>query len=459
MRKIKFLIAMLIGKLSAFGLRLFGRNATYLPGLIALKISPDLIGHFKKPDILICVTGTNGKTTTSNFITSVLRSAGCKVTSNSFGSNVQAGVATVLMMNSTFTGKHKNEIAVIEVDERSSLLIYPYMAPDYIICNNIMRDSLKRNAHTDFITYILSAAIPRSTKLILNADDIICSEIAPQCKERIYFGMDAEKQKSPGKMQAKDIVYCPVCGGRLSAEYIRYDHIGRVHCESCGFRSRERDFVVTEIDRENGTFTVASTQAPAHCDRKYKLINDNVVNVYNLCGAIALLTQIGIPYEEVVKAFRDAEIVKTRFTKETFGDVGLTMILAKGQNPVAVSRVFSYVSACPGENKCLLIMVDDKADNTNNVENTCWLYDLDYSPLMSEGIQEVIFAGKRCYDHALRCAMTGIAPDKLIFTPEVSNSVNLIDTGRYKDIYLLYDNYLLQDARREAKTLKERCSQ
>ncbi len=450
MKTLRFLFAMVAAKCAALGLRLLGRNATYLPGLIAVKLAPDFIGHLKKPETLICVTGTNGKTTTSNFITSVLKSTGKRVTNNSFGSNVQAGVAAALLLNANLFGKPKNDVAVIEVDERSSLKIYPYITPDYIVINNIMRDSLKRNAHTEFISFILNSAIPKESTLILNADDIICSHLAPQCEKRIYFGMDAEKPDHTEGMAAKDIVYCPACGGRLVAEYIRYNHIGRVKCERCGYGTPDRDFTVTAIDRENGTFTVNGED--------YKLVNDNIVNVFNFCGAIALLTTLGVTHAEIVKAFETAEIVKTRFVSEALGGGrSLTMILSKGQNPVAVSRVFSYVSKCEGDDKCLLVMVDDKADNTNNVENTCWLYDLDYRPLLDKGIGQIIFAGKRCYEHQLRCAMTGIPAAKTAFVPEVAGSVNAIDLDRFKDIYLLYDNYLLDDARREEKALKGRC--
>ncbi len=74
---------------------------------------------------MIAVTGTNGKTTVSNLITSVLKENGYDVTNNSLGSNVQAGVATVLLQDSTLSGKAKKKIAVLEVDERSSLRIYP----------------------------------------------------------------------------------------------------------------------------------------------------------------------------------------------------------------------------------------------------------------------------------------------------------------------------------------------
>ena len=127
MKRIRFYIAMVAGKLSLMALKLLGRNATYLPGKIALAIDKDFLGGLTPPKTVIAVTGTNGKTTVSNLLNSILIANGYSVTNNSLGSNVQAGIATCLMEDAFFSGKPKKDIAVLEVDERSSLRIYPYI--------------------------------------------------------------------------------------------------------------------------------------------------------------------------------------------------------------------------------------------------------------------------------------------------------------------------------------------
>ena len=452
MGELKFWIAMAVSKLAAFVLRLFGRNASHLPGRIALKVCKDFIGRLQKPQTLICVTGTNGKTTTSNFIADALTAAGKHVTNNAFGSNVAAGVATALLTHSTFGGKHKNEYAVIEVDERSSLRVYPYMTPDYIICNNIMRDSVKRNAHTEFISYILTSAIPAETRLVLNADDPLCACIAPQCGERYYFGVTADVPDQPADAMASDAHYCPKCGAPLEADYRRFQHIGRYRCTACGFASPAPDAAVTRIDRVRGVFTVR--QGERQTD--YPLTSDNIVNIYNLCGCIALLTRLGLTETDISRALESAAVVRTRFEEVSAGDLHVTMILAKGQNPVAVSGVFRYVASRPEPEKCVLLIIDDKADNINNSENCSWFYDLDYAPLGDPGIARLIFAGKRQKDHILRAAMTGIDPDKIETVESVRDCSRLVDTGRYKNIFILYDNYFLDEARREEALLLER---
>ena len=256
MKRIRFMLAMLAGKLSLFLLKLLNRTASYTPGFIALKIFPDFLGALQMPKTVICVTGTNGKTTTSNLLADVLRECGYTVTNNSAGSNVQAGVATALLENSDIRGRHKNEIAVLEVDERSSIKVYSYISPDFLICNNIMRDSLKRNAHTDFIVHVINKSLSRNTRVILNADDLICCSVAENNEDKIYFGVEANKPEIWDESSPRDIYYCPICGNKLQAEYIRFNHIGRFSCTGCDYSSPKRNYIVSKIDPSNNSFSV-----------------------------------------------------------------------------------------------------------------------------------------------------------------------------------------------------------
>ncbi len=442
MRKIRFIIAMLAGKAALFLLKLLKRTASYTPGYVALKIYPDFLGSLQMPKKVICVTGTNGKTTTSNLLADVLRDCGYSVTNNSAGSNVQAGVATALLADATISGKPTKKIAVLEVDERSSIKVYSYISPDYLVCNNIMRDSLKRNAHTDFIVYIINKALSPNTHIILNADDLICCSVAEANVKKTYFGMDANKPLTWDTNAPRDIYYCPICGNKLEPEYIRYNHIGRFECTGCDFASPKRDYTVTAIDVEHSTFTVEH-KGQAH---DYKLVNDNIVNVYNCCGAIAVLSEFGLSYEQISGALQKQKIVKSRFDTLTAGKLNITMQLAKGQNPIACARAYSYVTGCPAEKKSLLIMVDDKSDNNGNSESVCWIYDCDYSALTNDSVGEIIFSGPRCRDQKLRALMAGVDPSKIKTADTFTGGVHLVDTEKYNDIFVLYDPYLLAEA-------------
>ena len=444
MRKIRFLIAMLAAKASGLILKLLGRNASYLPGKIALMIDKRFLGGLTQPKTVIAVTGTNGKTTVSNLINSVLQANGYRVTNNSLGSNVQAGVATALLADSTFFGKPKKDIAVLEVDERSSLLIYPYIKPDYLICNNIMRDSLARNAHTEFISYIINTALPSSTKVILNADDLVCATLAPNNPERVYFGLDIWKDHEETPLYLRDIVYCPDCGALLEAEYIRYNHIGRLHCSSCDFHSPAPDFLITAVDREAETFTLVHQGK----EQTYHLINDNEVNLYNFCGLIALLTTMGLSYEQISAGFETSKIVKTRYDQVKSGDLTITMQLSKGQNPTACARCFSYVSKCPGDRKAIIFVGDDFEDS----ESPCWFYDSNYSYLQHPSINQIIFSGPRCKDQFLRAQIAGVPTEKIKLVESSTAGADLLDTSLSTDVYVLYGPYMVK----QANTVKEK---
>ena len=130
MKKIQYYFALYIAKAAQGLLKLLGRNATYLPGKIAIKLCKNFLAYHKPHKTVIAITGTNGKTTTSNLVTSVLRSNGYSITNNSYGSNVQAGVIAALIEDTDLLGRPTKDIAVLEVDERSSLLIYPQLHPD-----------------------------------------------------------------------------------------------------------------------------------------------------------------------------------------------------------------------------------------------------------------------------------------------------------------------------------------
>ncbi len=438
MKKIRFYIAMIAGKLALVGLKLLGRNATHFPGKIALTIDKDFMGRLTPPETVIAVTGTNGKTTVSNLIKEMLTKCGFTVTNNSLGSNVQAGVCNALLEDSTFTGKPKKQIAVLEVDERSSLRIYPYIQPDYLICNNIMRDSLARNAHTEFISYIINSALPSSVKVILNADDMVCACLAPENKDRIYFGLDVEKSHEDAPAYLQDIVYCPKCGGILEAEYLRYNHIGRMHCTDCDFASPAPDFLITQINREEKTFTVSHHGK----EESYHLINDNIVNLYNFCGIIALLTELGLSYEQISEGFKTTKIVKTRFDKITSGALTITMQLSKGQNPTASARCFSYVSKCPGEKKAIIFV----GDNFEDSESPCWFFDANYDYLKDPSINQIIFSGPRCKDQLLRAQLAGVDAGKIRTVMDSKAGAELLDPALSKDVYVLYGPYMVKEA-------------
>ena len=255
-RTVRFYFALVVSKMVKNLLKLLNREASYLPGKIAIKICPDFLGMIAKPKIIIGVTGTNGKTTVSNLITDCLEKCGYTVLNNRFGSNINAGIASSLIKNVTLSQKVKADIAVLEIDERSSPKIYPYLKPTYLVCNNLLRDSIKRNAHPEFIFNVINNALPEETKLVLNADDLISSNLGKN-NAKVYFGVgEQEGDLKESRNIINDIRICPNCQTKLEYNYVKYNHIGNAYCPNCDFKSKEADYLVTNIDYEKETLTV-----------------------------------------------------------------------------------------------------------------------------------------------------------------------------------------------------------
>ena len=150
------------------------------------------------------------------------------------------------------------------------------------------------------------------------------------------------------------------------------------------------------------------------------------------------------------------EIVKTRLETVKEKDVNITMLLAKGQNPVACTRCYAYAASDNAPNKCILLINDDKEDNIHNSENTCWLYDCDFSYFADDSIAEVIFAGPRCKDTYLRALIAGVDPEKIKTCLDTRDGAKLVDFETCKEIFVFYDNYRVDDAEAVKKTLIQR---
>ena len=93
--KLKTKLAVWACKASGAVLRRLGRGGTNLPGKIALRIDPDILGELSRGVKVTVVTGTNGKTTTARMIEQAFADAGLKYFSNKSGANLLTGIIAV----------------------------------------------------------------------------------------------------------------------------------------------------------------------------------------------------------------------------------------------------------------------------------------------------------------------------------------------------------------------------
>ena len=408
MGKIRFLAALWASKMSIPVMKLTGHNATNYPGQIAINICPDFLKYIGKPEHIISVTGTNGKTTVNNMIVDIFNASGKKVLSNLAGSNTRTGITTALIKGASIWGKPKFDTAVFETDERSTLRIFPWVKPEYVLITNLFRDSIMRNGHPEFIGGILSKYIPPESKLILNGDDLISSGIAPDNK-RVYFGIDKlDTDITECINLINDIRICPKCSGKLKYDYLRYHHIGKAHCEDCGFASPEYDYHGFDIDRNLNCVTIGDKDG---CG-VYDFVNDSIFNIYNMVAITALFREMGYSHEELTEYMKKAKVVESRYKLVEENGVSIITQLAKEKNALAISRAFDYVREIPGE-KTVMLMMNCLYDEQHWSENTCWMYDCDFEFLYDESVKEIVVSGPRARDYRLRLLFAGVDDSKI----------------------------------------------
>lgn len=446
MKRIRFLIALWAAKLTYVALRITKHNGTNYPGQVAINICPYFLEYVGKPEHIISVTGTNGKTTVNNMVVDTFEALGIKALSNRAGSNTRTGLTTALLLGTDFFGRAKYDTAVFETDERSTIRIFPYVKPEYVLVTNLFRDSIMRNGHPEFIGGLLSEQMPKTSRLILNGDDLISCQIAPK-NARVYYGiekLDTDLKECPNLIN--DIRICPKCAGKLEYDYLRYHHIGRAHCVDCGFSSPDYDYEGVNLDRENQTITVKDSKGTG----VYDFVNDSIFNIYNVVAVSALFRELGYSHDEIIKAMKSAKVVESRYKLVEENGVSIITQLAKEKNALAISRVFDYIQGLPGE-KTVLLMMNCLYDEQHWSENTCWMYDCDFEYLNRDNIRQIVVSGPRARDYRLRLLFAGVDDSRILCVPDELEAARRIDMKKGDKLCVFHgvDSFdLTQDVRK-----------
>ncbi len=456
MKRLRFYLALWAAKLSIIALKITRHNGTNFPGIVALKICPDFLWQVKKPARVIGITGTNGKTTVCNLAIDMFKADGIAVLNNSLGSNIHTGLATSFVLGTGIVGGLKYDTAVLEMDERSAPLTFPAIKPDWLLINNLTRDSIMRNGHPEYIARILTEEMPSATKLLLNGDDLIASSIAPD-NERKYFGIKSlDTDVTDCINLVNDLRICPRCSSLLKYTQRRYHHIGKAYCPACGFKSPQCDYEGQNADLEQMTIEIAERDGSVFC---YRLLNDSVFNIYNVVAIVALFRELGYSRERIAELLQKIEIVKSRFDVKELGDFRIIKQMSKDRNSLGTSRAFDYVSGRPGD-KELILMMNNLSDSRHWSENVCWLYDADFEFLNRENIKNIVVTGPRAKDYYLRLKMAGIDDSRISFAEHELDAPGKLKLAGKTDIYILYgtDSITLcnQVAARTENEIRER---
>lgn len=357
------------------------------PGEIALRLRPGIARTFaqKFSDGVILVVGTNGKTTTSLMIKTIVEYIGKVAVHNGTGANLFNGIVSSYIRNADWLGRVAADVGIFEVDENSLPIVLRYITPKRIVLLNLFRDQLDRYGEVDVIVEKWQKALwehghqkgnarkKNITQIIANADDPAIVSLAG--KDSIFFGINDSQKFLKTKEHATDSIFCPKCGNRLTYDGVYYSHIGIWRCVHC-------------------TYTRPN---PVVFD--WPQILPGLYNQHNTLAAVALAKSLAIPDKDIHEALKGFSPAFGRQEEVVANGKKIKLFLSK--NPTGFN--VSLRTALEMGAKDMLFVLNDRIPDGRDVS---WIWDVDFETIRKN--VRITVSGDRVYDMALRIKYAGL---------------------------------------------------
>lgn len=359
----------LMGKAVRYAARLRGGGSA-LPGLFVEKIDPDFIKKTlaQLPKGVVVISGTNGKTTTTKMVVSLLEAHGLRVFTNRTGSNFTRGVAAALLKDVDMKGQLAADIAVLELDEAHAVKFVAAVQPRYSLLLNVMRDQLDRFGEIDATANMLAKiASMTSQSVVLNREDPRIRRIAATLDTQTvsYFGL------------GDDLLHHFPSDDDMRSQTVKT------------IKRPAASVTLTKHQDHQATFTI---DGKAY-ETDLKL--NGIYNVFNASSAIALTKAVMADDFDADKTITALATVTPAFGRGELMTVGgqpLELVLVK--NPSGFR--LGLKSFEPKDWATMIAINDNYADG----RDMSWLWDVEFTSLAEAGVSQV--SGVRCYDMALR---------------------------------------------------------
>ncbi len=386
--RIRLAFAVLVAKSVTFGVRSLRLGAaSVLPGSLARRIEPRLLQLLTQQvkNGVILIAGTNGKTTTSLLLVTILERKGYRVAHNSTGANLENGLMTALLENTNLVGNLDVDYAILEVDENILPRILTPIQPRIILCLNLFRDQLDRYGEVDTIskrwTKIIST-LPPETVVIPNADDPTLSYLGQQLPQRVlFFGLNEPENYLDEIPHAVDSIFCPNCGHSLDYKGVYLSHLGDFQCPKCGF----------------------SRSQPKLESSEFPQILVGLYNKYNTLAAATAARELGVDEATILDTINNFQAAFGRAEDLEINGKRVRILLSK--NPVGTNETIRVVTQ--SHDKTTLLVLNDRTPDGTDVS---WIWDVDTEKLVERG-GTLVVSGDRLYDMALRLRYSEKTPD------------------------------------------------
>ncbi len=407
-RRVRRTAAIAAASLARSAVRLVRHGGTSLPGMLAERIDPTVVGALAADlGCTVFVIGTNGKTTTSRLIARLLTSiAGQPPLANRSGANLKQGIASSLILEASWAGRlhDPGRSAVFEVDELALGGIVRTVTPDIIVILNLFRDQLDRFGEVETVIdrwRAVLSELPADTVIVSCADDPrIETLVAGSGLRVVRFGLAGPSPAPAGALAAgtdsdvttADPVACPVCNAPLSFAWRSLAHLGSWACPAGHVRRVAPDVVVRTIEADAGGSSVVEFEGTFGRLRSSIHLSGTGV-AYDAAAAVAAAEVAGLKPAQAVAALDGATPAFGRFEEARHG--GRRIVLALAKNPASLTES-AHVAAALHPEGVLLGLSDEPADGTD----VSWIWDVDFEVLRA--VPAMGLMGTRRDDLAVR---------------------------------------------------------
>lgn len=404
-------IATTAAGVARWGLRsILHRSGGALPGKIGLAIDPELIADIADMlDASVVITGTNGKTTTTNLIADAVCASGFTCVCNRAGNNMETGITGALLEANSARRRTAGtrRVGVFECDELYTVRVLPRLKPTHFVLLNLFRDQLDRYGEIDHTQDAIASALASSpdTVLIFNADDPLCAAIADRVPNpRIPFGIEGATDTETSRMAESR--FCAHCNTALEYEYLQYGQLGSYRCPSCGWHRPELAARAHDVSLSDGGYSFAlalpSPVIPAATDDLHlSTAYNGLYMVYNITAACVAAHAVGADparFQGVLDAY-----VPTGGRMTRWRAMGRTVASDLAKNPVGFDRQIQQIKASNG--RLMAFFLNDAEADGRDVS---WIWDVDFECLAEAAGIRAFVGGSRANDLQVRLKYAGI---------------------------------------------------
>lgn len=431
----RFLFTLWAAKFVAFAVSLIDekRGSNY-SGKIAVKLMPNFVTKFKNIDYnkVYFISGTNGKSTTTNLIYHTLISAGRTVACNTEGANMMTGVATTLIKNSTMRGALNKEYLVLEIDERSLPGIRKVLPGKNLGLTNLQKDQVQRNGDPDFVLRKVRSAISSNMTLYLNNEEPRSRSLEDCVDKTVLFGISRNARSYTRDDFFHVTLPCPKCGHPINYQYYNLASIGAFSCSKCDYASHEHpDLAISEVDYEGKSFVTGDT--------RWRVPYNNPFYLYNFAMCIAICRNIGLTDREIQTGFLSFANPASHEDVLYYQGKEIHYLRGKQENPEALQSQLDIIASDHRE-KAVYVGMYRVSDFQPHYSGSFYLFDCDFESVVRSNVTNYFaFSESLAGDIASRMILAGAEKEQvtIIDSDHVSTIFKTLDEIDTNVVYIL----------------------